>query len=121
LFCSSLLALTPKAVLKTANLGLSWCDLSSGEFFSQSSHHLSIEHDLARIQPSEIILCTNTANRFPHLEEGLKQNQWYVTKFGANSEGKISIHSSRYHNRKFFLFFFWGRGGGVHNSPKTLF
>ncbi|EPY51762.1 MutS protein 1 [Schizosaccharomyces cryophilus OY26] len=37
-------------------IGLSWLDLSTGEFFSQTSDHQRLVGDLARIQPKEIVL-----------------------------------------------------------------
>ncbi|KAF9109420.1 DNA mismatch repair ATPase msh1 [Mortierella sp. AM989] len=44
---------------KTNRLGLSWLDLSTGDFFTQETTLASFENDLARIRPREIILNSN--------------------------------------------------------------
>jgi DNA mismatch repair ATPase MutS len=42
------------------SLGLAWIDVSTGEFFSESTSVQSLRDDLARIRPSEVVLLRNT-------------------------------------------------------------
>jgi DNA mismatch repair ATPase MutS len=54
-----LLAISTCATSKS--LGLAWIDVSTGEFFSETSELASLPDDLARIKPSEVVLCHGTS------------------------------------------------------------
>ncbi|KAF9987516.1 DNA mismatch repair ATPase msh1 [Mortierella antarctica] len=47
-------------------LGLSWLDISTGDFFTQETTYDSFPNDLARIRPREIILNSNLRNDPEH-------------------------------------------------------
>ncbi|KAI1306267.1 DNA mismatch repair ATPase msh1 [Mortierella claussenii] len=48
------------------SLGLSWLDLSTGDFFTQETTYDSFANDLARIRPREIILNSNLRGNVEH-------------------------------------------------------
>ncbi|KAG0291596.1 DNA mismatch repair ATPase msh1 [Linnemannia gamsii] len=52
---------------KTSNfLGLSWLDLSTGDFFTQETTYDSFPNDLARIRPREVIVNSNLRSQPDH-------------------------------------------------------
>jgi DNA mismatch repair ATPase MutS len=46
----------PEALSNTAELGLAWLDLSSGDFFTQKIEHTTLPSAIARICPREIVI-----------------------------------------------------------------
>ncbi|KAJ3036766.1 Mismatch repair protein msh3, partial [Rhizophlyctis rosea] len=48
-------------------VGLSWCDVSTGEFLVTDATIPSLREHLARIQPAEVLLGADTKQRFPQL------------------------------------------------------
>ncbi|EPX70604.1 MutS protein 1 [Schizosaccharomyces octosporus yFS286] len=62
------------------HIGLSWLDLSTGEFFSQTSDSQRLAGDLARIQPKEIVLDSRLQVTNAHsVLNSIDQNIYFVS------------------------------------------
>ncbi|KAF9930445.1 DNA mismatch repair ATPase msh1 [Linnemannia zychae] len=51
---------------KSHNIGLSWLDISTGDFFTQETTHDNFPNDLARIRPREVIVNSNLKTQPDH-------------------------------------------------------
>ncbi|WBW73675.1 mitochondrial MutS protein Msh1 [Schizosaccharomyces osmophilus] len=61
-------------------IGLSWLDLSTGEFFSQTSDSQRLAGDLARIQPKEIVLDSRLQAGSTHpILDSIDQNIYFIS------------------------------------------
>ncbi|GJJ74160.1 DNA mismatch repair protein MutS [Entomortierella parvispora] len=63
-------------------LGLSWLDISTGDFFTQETNYDSFANDLARIRPREIILNANLRNDPDHeVRQTIERMGHFVVSF----------------------------------------
>jgi DNA mismatch repair protein MutS len=66
----------------TQSLGLSWLDLSTGDFYTQETTYDSFPNDLARIRPREIVLNANLKDEPEHpVLQTIHQLGQYVVSF----------------------------------------
>ncbi|KAF9572789.1 DNA mismatch repair ATPase msh1 [Mortierella alpina] len=74
-------------------LGLSWLDLSTGDFFTQETSYESFPNDLARIRPREIILNSNLRDEPEHavLEAIQKLGQFVVSYEDMRSAAQLAL------------------------------
>jgi DNA mismatch repair ATPase MutS len=87
-------------------IGLSWMDVSTGEFFSQSTTFGTLRDDVVRIEPKEILLSENLRDLKHHpirlalaeetsalitfVKMKVEENQWSFTAEQANSDDLTS-------------------------------
>ncbi|KAF9283898.1 DNA mismatch repair ATPase msh1 [Mortierella alpina] len=74
-------------------LGLSWLDLSTGDFFTQETSYESFPNDLARIRPREIILNSNLRDEPEHavLEAIQRLGQFVVSYEDMRSAAQLAL------------------------------
>ncbi|KAF9948057.1 DNA mismatch repair ATPase msh1 [Mortierella alpina] len=74
-------------------LGLSWLDLSTGDFFTQETSYDSFPNDLARIRPREIILNSNLRDEPEHavLEAIQQLGQFVVSYEDMRSAAQLAL------------------------------
>jgi len=74
-------------------LGLSWLDLSTGDFFTQETTYASFPNDLARIRPREIIVNSNLKENPDHAVLQTIQNmgQFVVSFEDMRSAAQMAI------------------------------
>ncbi|KAF9953751.1 DNA mismatch repair ATPase msh1 [Mortierella alpina] len=74
-------------------LGLSWLDLSTGDFFTQETTYDSFPNDLARIRPREIILNSNLRDEPEHavLEAIQQLGQFVVSYEDMRSAAQLAL------------------------------
>lgn len=63
-----------------ADVGLAWLDLSTGDFFTQESTVGTLNGDISRIGPREVVLRPEPGNdRQKNVSEGLKKDGYFIT------------------------------------------
>ncbi|KAF9155168.1 DNA mismatch repair ATPase msh1 [Actinomortierella ambigua] len=81
--------------LTSHSLGLSWLDLSTGDFFTQETTYESFPNDLTRIRPREIIVNSNLRNEPSHPVLQTIQNLGpFVVSFeDMRSAAQLALHN----------------------------
>ncbi|KAK9465278.1 muts domain V-domain-containing protein [Lipomyces arxii] len=71
---------TEDAETERFGIGLAWLDFSTGDFLTQESSSATLQNDLARISPSEILLNKDdTSDHAQHIHKVIQEQQYFVT------------------------------------------
>lgn len=86
-FLLAISCLSPQQSDKDVDIGLAWIDISTGEFYSKHATLESIQDELARISPREVILPDAFKDlKDHHLMDALAEENCFLT-FVASGEG----------------------------------
>lgn len=79
----------------TESLGLAWIDVSTGEFFSETTQLRSLRDDLARIKPSEVVLHSDAQSSPNDAVAEILRDESCRTNFARPSEAHLIQRHSR--------------------------